>query len=591
MRRLKRIEFTAILLATILVFVLLRPLGVFADVPACANYESPEARALCEERIFQRYGVQFLDKAKSSCKAPASSTSSAPSNKSLYLIGDSIGAGLSTPLKTTLSAKGWSVTADAEVGRPLKTGIPITASYMQKVGDAGAPGAVLVVLGTNNVNNGDNEAEIANMVKAVKGTSATTEVYWLAVNVTRSDLVQGAASFNKLLAANSDINVLNYPTTLVDEVHPKDYNSLANSIAQSLNGTENSTPSPSCTCGAVEVSGGSNNEETAFKFFVANQYTKEQSAGIVGNLIAESGVNPRIVQGGKESDTPGSNGYGIAQWTPGTKILDDAKAAGASPGDLSFQLKLLLDQLNGLTKIPEKAAGDALKQQSTVADAAKTFMLKYERPADKSAGRQNERARLAEGVFQRYASSVNGASSSSGSSCDGLGATDQIIDGFVVYSQTDERWKGSPYGTSTVGEAGCGPSAVAMVVSTWVDKTVTPDVVAKKYAGYYVEGAGSKHTLIPDALAGWNLKTAAIGKDMQAAKKALQQGSVVVAVGSGADPFTQKGHFIVLRGITKEGKILVGDSGHANTSQKEWDESIISAGVGSEGGEMWVVSK
>ena len=35
---------------------------------------------------------------------------------------------------------------------------------------------------------------------------------------------------------------------------------------------------------------GSNNQQKAFNFFVQNGYTKEQAAGIVGNMIAESGV-------------------------------------------------------------------------------------------------------------------------------------------------------------------------------------------------------------------------------------------------------------------------------------------------------------
>ena len=54
------------------------------------------------------------------------------------------------------------------------------------------------------------------------------------------------------------------------------------------------------------------NNQTAFDFFVGHGLTKEQSAGIVGNLMAESGdpINPRAVQ-------PGGPGRGIAQWSVG----------------------------------------------------------------------------------------------------------------------------------------------------------------------------------------------------------------------------------------------------------------------------------
>jgi hypothetical protein len=55
----------------------------------------------------------------------------------------------------------------------------------------------------------------------------------------------------------------------------------------------------------------SNNEKAAFKYFVARGLTKRQSAGIVGNLIQESSVNPRAVEFG------GGPGRGIAQWSVG----------------------------------------------------------------------------------------------------------------------------------------------------------------------------------------------------------------------------------------------------------------------------------
>ena len=54
-----------------------------------------------------------------------------------------------------------------------------------------------------------------------------------------------------------------------------------------------------------------NNTETAFNFFVAKGLTKDQSAGIVGNLMQESSVNPNSVQ------YDGGPGRGIAQWSVG----------------------------------------------------------------------------------------------------------------------------------------------------------------------------------------------------------------------------------------------------------------------------------
>ena len=52
-----------------------------------------------------------------------------------------------------------------------------------------------------------------------------------------------------------------------------------------------------------------NNEQTAFNYFVAKGLTKEQSAGIVGNLIQESSVLPTAIE------YDGDPNRGIAQWS------------------------------------------------------------------------------------------------------------------------------------------------------------------------------------------------------------------------------------------------------------------------------------
>jgi tail lysozyme len=55
----------------------------------------------------------------------------------------------------------------------------------------------------------------------------------------------------------------------------------------------------------------SSNEQTAFNFFVGKGLSKVQAAGVVGNLMQESGMSPTIAQIG------GGPGRGIAQWSVG----------------------------------------------------------------------------------------------------------------------------------------------------------------------------------------------------------------------------------------------------------------------------------
>lgn len=72
---------------------------------------------------------------------------------------------------------------------------------------------------------------------------------------------------------------------------------------------------------------------------------------------------------------------------------------------------------------------------------------------------------------------------------------------------------------------------------------------------------------------------------------ALSEGKLVVALMTKGH-FTSGGHFIVLRGVTEDGKILVADPASYQRSQKLWDLSIIlneaSKGAGA-GGPFWII--
>jgi murein DD-endopeptidase MepM/ murein hydrolase activator NlpD len=159
---------------------------------------------------------------------------------------------------------------------------------------------------------------------------------------------------------------------------------------------------PACTCAAdinsnVDISGNTN-AETAFNFFVNAGFSKEQSAGIVGNLLVESGLQPQRQQGtasGKitPADSWSGAGWGIAQWTPGSKFIDPIKASGKNPNDLLVQLKVIADGLEGNGPLAEPVAGQQLKTTTTVEQAAEAFQgsvngnpyFGYERPQSRTA--------------------------------------------------------------------------------------------------------------------------------------------------------------------------------------------------------------
>jgi hypothetical protein len=167
----------------------------------------------------------------------------------------------------------------------------------------------------------------------------------------------------------------------------------------------------------------------------------------------------------------------------------------------------------------------------------------------------------------------------------------------TYYNQLDSRWADTMYGTSsTIGEAGCGPTALAIIVSTLTGTPHDPVEMAEWSVahGHRCEGNGSYHSIIPEGAKAFGLKVEGAGpSDAQKISDALTSGKLVGAIMSRGN-FTSSGHFIVLRGITAEGKILVADPASRKRSEQEWDFEIVLGearkGAGA-GGPFWIVSR
>lgn len=115
------------------------------------------------------------------------------------------------------------------------------------------------------------------------------------------------------------------------------------------------------------------------------------------------------------------------------------------------------------------------------------------------------------------------------------------------------------YGSSTIAQAGCGPSCFAMVASYLRGETITPaDVVAWCGNTYYVPGAGTSWSFFAAAAEHYGIGTVTTTISAEAVMRALGEGHPVISSQS-PGLFTGGGHFIVLRGITADGKILVND--------------------------------
>ncbi len=184
--------------------------------------------------------------------------------------------------------------------------------------------------------------------------------------------------------------------------------------------------------------------------------------------------------------------------------------------------------------------------------------------------------------------------SGSGQSYEGVVFTDGGME-VMYYNQMDERWADIMYGTSsTIGQGGCGPTSMAIVTSTLTGEAHDPVELAQWSVanGHRCEGNGSYHSLIPAAAAAYGL-TCEKNLDAQGIVDALSSGKLVVVIMSKGH-FTKGGHFIVLRGVTSEGKILVADPASYSRSEQEWDLSIImneSNKAAGSGGPYWAIGR
>ena len=138
------------------------------------------------------------------------------------------------------------------------------------------------------------------------------------------------------------------------------------------------------------------------------------------------------------------------------------------------------------------------------------------------------------------------------------------------YLQYDERWgsKNYPYsfgGGNTIAASACGPSSFAMVASYLTGKKLTPDQVLLD-GKYHISG-GTSWSYFEAAAKEFNCGTVKQSTSWIEVYAALKNGQPVIGSYNGASLFTSAGHFIVLRGVASDGKILVNDP-NDNTTKK-----------------------
>ncbi len=125
------------------------------------------------------------------------------------------------------------------------------------------------------------------------------------------------------------------------------------------------------------------------------------------------------------------------------------------------------------------------------------------------------------------------------------------------------KYDGIPRSVMT---SGCNVTSVAMVTAYLTDEQTSPEVMFKwavNHGLYFGDGLG--HEQMSKVASQWGVTGRWIRNDGESVIAALREGKPVIAhMGPGL--FTSRGHYIVLRGVTEDGKILVNDPNSAYRS-------------------------
>lgn len=166
---------------------------------------------------------------------------------------------------------------------------------------------------------------------------------------------------------------------------------------------------------------GKDNAEKIWNFFLDERFSIYGIAALMGNLFAESGLDPKNLQnscekrlnytdaeytaavdnGTYKNFTYDGAGYGLPQFTfPSRKeaFYKYAKAAGKSIGDLETQLLFMVEEM----KKDFKSVYSALKTASDVKTTSDLVLKKYEAPKDQSDAVKRKRAEYGQEYFNRF---------------------------------------------------------------------------------------------------------------------------------------------------------------------------------------------
>lgn len=159
---------------------------------------------------------------------------------------------------------------------------------------------------------------------------------------------------------------------------------------------------------------------------------------------------------------------------------------------------------------------------------------------------------------------------------------------FPHFLQWDKRWGYDLYGGDMIALSGCGPTCVATVAAAVTgDLKYNPLYVANyaESAGY-IEGGGTSWLFMSEGVEEFGLSAEEVPLDYNAVVKHMNSNNPVIASVKPGD-FTTEGHFIIIYGVSDNGRLKVKDPNSIIRSKKEWDWETIMPQIKN----MWAYTK
>lgn len=159
----------------------------------------------------------------------------------------------------------------------------------------------------------------------------------------------------------------------------------------------------------------------------------------------------------------------------------------------------------------------------------------------------------------------------------------------VSYLQTDAKWAALDYSApgekTTIGASGCGPTAMAMVLATWADKSVTPKTECAwalahgykaprqgTYYGYFVPAA-ARYGLKARQMSWTNIYGNSKSSHHEEARKAVEAGHLVIAC-MGKGLWTSSGHYVLVWKI-QGNAIYINDPASTRSVRTQGDYNLF----------------